>query len=214
VGRINRIIPFGLWPANWGLTGKRREELEAEYHYEGVALERKLNKIRNPADSMEFKLEELRLDLADGKLSEEQYDRCVLALTHTDEESEEYQLEELALDAKYQELTEQEIEKREATIKGEPWFDVLRSGYRPLNDDTAQMAFELDWNDEFVRFLESQGWKGFTDDEIVDKWFSEACRQMIMQDELVEEETNALPLVTNAARTRKTPGSEGRTEYS
>lgn len=125
MGKINRIIPFGLWPANWGLTGTRRAELEAEYYYEGTALARKLNRIRNDKESKEFQLEELKLDFAEEKITEEERERRALDLTYSDKDSEEFKMAELELDVKFEGLTDQERDKREATIRNEPWFEVI-----------------------------------------------------------------------------------------
>ena len=45
MGKRFRIIPFGLWPANWGLEGKRREEAKLEYYWEGEDLAHKKNEL-------------------------------------------------------------------------------------------------------------------------------------------------------------------------
>ena len=38
--------------------------------------------------------------------------------------------------------------------------------------------FELDWNEYFVLQLRSAGYKGNSDEEIVDQWFSELCQNL------------------------------------
>ncbi len=42
---IRRIVPFGLWPANWGLNGSRRAKAIAEYTLEGYQLQKRLIEI-------------------------------------------------------------------------------------------------------------------------------------------------------------------------
>ena len=69
--------------------------------------------------------------------------------------------------------------KEKATKKGEPWFtivDVEINSENPLNG-----AFELDWNEPFVKMLRSHGLVGETDEEIVDQWFQDLCRQIAME---------------------------------
>lgn len=68
--------------------------------------------------------------------------------------------------------------KEKATKKGEPWFtivDVEINSENPLNG-----AFELDWNEPFVNMLRGHGLVGETDEEIVDQWFQDLCRQIAM----------------------------------
>lgn len=69
--------------------------------------------------------------------------------------------------------------KEKATKKGEPWFtivDVEINSENPLNG-----AFELDWNEPFVNMLRGHGLVGETDEEIVDQWFQDLCRQIAME---------------------------------
>ena len=69
--------------------------------------------------------------------------------------------------------------KQKATKKGEPWFtivDVEIDSENPRNG-----AFELDWNEPFVGMLRRHGLVGDTDEEIVDQWFQDLCRQIAME---------------------------------
>ncbi len=69
--------------------------------------------------------------------------------------------------------------KEKATKKGEPWFtivDVEINSENPLNG-----AFELDWNEPFVKMLRGHGLVGDTDEDIVDQWFQDLCRQIAME---------------------------------
>ena len=38
--------------------------------------------------------------------------------------------------------------------------------------------FELDWNEYFVQSLKLNGYRGTTDEEVVDKWFQDLCRNV------------------------------------
>ena len=73
-------------------------------------------------------------------------------------------------------------EKELATEKGEPWVGILSMDIDPEN--LHQGAFELDWNDKFVANLIRAGYQGKptdTDAEIVDRWFQNICRHVVME---------------------------------
>jgi hypothetical protein len=72
--------------------------------------------------------------------------------------------------------------KEIATEKGEPWVDVLSMDVDPEN--LHQGAFELDWNDIFVARLVKAGYMmkpNDTDSVIVDRWFQNICRHVVME---------------------------------
>lgn len=72
--------------------------------------------------------------------------------------------------------------KQIATEKGEPWVQVLSIEVDPNN--LHQGAFELDWNDIFVARLVKAGYmikREDTDAEIVDRWFQNVCRHVVME---------------------------------
>ena len=72
--------------------------------------------------------------------------------------------------------------KQIATEKGEPYVAVLGMDVDP--DNLHQGAFELDWNDIFVNRLVKAGYmikKEDTDAEIVDRWFQNVCRHVVME---------------------------------
>lgn len=66
--------------------------------------------------------------------------------------------------------------KELATERKEPWVCVLNTHVN--KDNIKNGFFELDWNDYFVLQLRSSGYEGVTDEEVVDKWFSELCRNV------------------------------------
>jgi hypothetical protein len=76
-----------------------------------------------------------------------------------------------------------------------------------------QGAFELDWNDKFVANLVRAGYQGKPDDtdaEIVDRWFQNICRHVVM--ETWEQEQAMNPDANRVVQTRNIGG--GRTEVS
>jgi hypothetical protein len=70
-------------------------------------------------------------------------------------------------------------EKDLATERGEPWVTVL--GMELAEGSLEQGAFELDWNDLFVAKLVRAGYQGKTDNDIVDNWFQDVCRNVVME---------------------------------
>ena len=65
-------------------------------------------------------------------------------------------------------------DKELATEKNEPYVSIVKMDIDPNN--LHQGAFELDWNDEFVNMLKQNGYKGASEEEIVDRWFQSLCR--------------------------------------
>jgi len=66
-----------------------------------------------------------------------------------------------------------------ATKKKEPYVAVLSVELDPEN--VGNGAFELDWNDIFVARLLKAGYQGKDDAAIVDRWFQDICRNVIME---------------------------------
>ena len=69
--------------------------------------------------------------------------------------------------------------KELATAAGEPWVQVLSMEIDP--DNPGAGAFELDWNDIFVARLIKNGYQGKTDQDIVDNWFQDVCRNVVLE---------------------------------
>jgi hypothetical protein len=66
--------------------------------------------------------------------------------------------------------------KEVATEKKEPYIAVLDTKVNPEN--VRNGFFELDWNEYFVLQLTEAGFIGVTEEEIVDQWFQELCRNV------------------------------------
>ena len=73
-----------------------------------------------------------------------------------------------------------EAEKELATKNGEPWVAVLETQVNP--DNIRNGFFELDWNNEFIEQLLDAGYKGETNEQIVDAWFRTIVSQMLEED--------------------------------
>lgn len=73
-----------------------------------------------------------------------------------------------------------DAEKEAATRAGEPWVAVLDTQVNP--DNIRNGFFELDWNNEFIERLLDAGYKGESNEEIVDAWFRTIVVQMLEEE--------------------------------
>lgn len=102
-------------------------------------------------------------------------------------------------------------EKQLATEAGEPYVSIVRMDIDPNN--LHQGAFELDWNEIFVARLVKAGYMmkpDDTDDVIVDRWFQNICRHVVM--ETWEQEQAMNKYSSQYVNSRDIGG--GRTEVS
>jgi hypothetical protein len=70
--------------------------------------------------------------------------------------------------------------KELATQNKEPWVCVLNTHVN--KDNIRNGFFELDWNEYFVLQLRSAGYRGESDEEIVNQWFTELCRNVATEE--------------------------------
>ena len=108
--------------------------------------------------------------------------------------------------AKEQPKTAKEI----ANEKKEPYVNIISLDV-DLNN-LHQGAFELDWNEIFVARLVKAGYmikKDDTDAEIVDRWFQNVCRHVVMETWEQEE-----AIAKSGMWVRSTDVGNGRTEVS
>jgi hypothetical protein len=96
------------------------------------------------------------------------------------ENDDDKEIARLKVDLKNDKLSQTEYEKRVAEIKKEPWVTVVGMGVNPEN--VVQGYFELDWNEEFVKMLQSAGITGTSDEDVVNKWFNGVCRTVLIQE--------------------------------
>lgn len=66
--------------------------------------------------------------------------------------------------------------KKDATERGEPWVAVLDTKIN--NENVRNGFFELDWNEYFIVQLKLSGYNGTNEEEIVEKWFQDLCRNI------------------------------------
>lgn len=94
-----------------------------------------------------------------------------------------------------------ETAKEQASRKGEPWIRVIDTKVNVENPRNG--FFELDWNDHFIALLKSNGFKGDNDEEIVDKWFKELCKNILSEEGLDETRDSGYINVVNINDAKK-----------
>jgi hypothetical protein len=100
--------------------------------------------------------------------------------------------------------------KQLATESNAPYINIV--GMDVDLDNLHQGAFELDWNEIFVARLVKAGYmikKDDTDAEIVDRWFQNVCRHVVMETWEQEE-----AMAKSGMWVRSTDIGGGRTEVS
>ena len=76
----------------------------------------------------------------------------------------------------------QKTAKEIATEKGEPYVAIVSMDIDP--DNLHQGSFELDWNDKFIANLVRAGYQmqaNEPEDLIVDRWFQNVCRHVVLE---------------------------------
>lgn len=100
--------------------------------------------------------------------------------------------------------------KELATEAREPWVSIISLDVDPEN--LHQGSFELDWNEFFIARLVKAGYmmnKDDVDADIVDRWFQNVCRHVVMETWEQEQAMNPQPRFTH----RRDIGG-GRSEVS
>jgi len=70
--------------------------------------------------------------------------------------------------------------KDAATARKESYVAILATH---INDQNPRNGFfELDWNEQFILQLKAEGYWGENDEEIVDKWWREICRNVAAEE--------------------------------
>jgi hypothetical protein len=105
----------------------------------------------------------------------------------------------------------EKTEKELATEKGEPYVTILSM---EVDADNMQAgSFTLDWNDKFVANLIRAGYQmdpKDTDSDIVDRWFTAVCRNVVL--ETFEQYEAMNPERDRVVKTRNL--GDGRSEVS
>lgn len=99
-------------------------------------------------------------------------------------------------------------EKELATLAGKSYINVLKLDLDVNNPRRG--GFELDWNEFFILELRRNGYKGDSDEVIVDQWFQDICRHIVLES-YEQDQANGLDNVRYISRTNI---GDGKTEVS
>lgn len=105
--------------------------------------------------------------------------------------------------------------KDKATRAGEPYVNILSVEVDPNNVHNG--SFELDWNSIFITQLVKSGYmkkKDDTDKDIVDRWFSDVCRNVVLEmyDQQIADPDNRMRGDVRTVQSKDL--GNGRTEVS
>ena len=97
-----------------------------------------------------------------------------------------------------------------ATERGEPYVGIVSLDLDP--NDINQGSFELEWNDKFITNLVRAGYQmkaNEPEDVIVDRWFQNICRNVVLETWEQEQAMRASGIYV-----RTTDIGNGRSEVS
>lgn len=210
---INRKVPFRLTPGSWGLKGKTFKKAEAEYYWDGEELDRRLTDIEHP-DDPENSYKHLELDKKYGHINDYDYKKKKLDYQEFNYDSDK-ELARLKIEYDYGNMDENEYNKSVANQKNEPWVGVISTEFDP-NSGVNGLAWELDWNEQFVQMLRNEGYQGHNDSQVVEAWFNDLCTAEAIEQGIMDDLTGTEEPVQSgsAATTRKFVDDSGKTSYS
>jgi hypothetical protein len=206
MNKSKRIIPFWVWPYTWGTKGETRKRMEIEYYLEGADQKRELAKLKYSGKELEAaeldiaynygEISEYSLEIGKAELIEDELKRRekVIEIDYKhamiDERGRDVRLAKLEgndalreeklleVEYKYGDIGEKDYKKKLATIRKEPWVDVIVAGFSEENP--TEGGFQLDWNDEFIEYLQNAGYLAPSEEETVNLWFSEVCKNIAL----------------------------------
>jgi hypothetical protein len=129
------------------------------------------------------------------------------------ESDDDKEIAKLDVQFKNGKIGKYEYDKAVADIKKSPYVNVLHLDVNPENAKAGYM--ELDWNDHFVKFLHDNGYTGESDEAVVNKWFNDVCRTVLVQ-ELADQDYGLQEQagVTDVIRTNGNTGEDETSDPS
>lgn len=206
-------LPFGWLPGHWGLAGHIRQEAKILYEIsDPYEQEKELAKLKLSGQELDLKL--LDIDWSFKKIASE-YDYEIKKVELLNSDKETIEKEKLKLNHKYEKITDLEYEKELALLNKEPWVGVKNSSYDPKSG-LGGLEFELDWNEYFITYLTENGYKGLSDQQVVEMWFNDLCKSVVAEegiDEYITALENGAIVQSSSGVVRKDIDGD-RTEFS
>jgi hypothetical protein len=176
---MTKFIPFALNPANWGLRGKARDEALAYHELEGYELEVRLAELSKEGTELAAAL--LDINKAWGVIDEFEWLRQNIMLVTSGVDQE---VELIKLDIDQHRIEKREGEKKIASLLNEPWVAIVSDGL-DTGAGPSGFYFEFDWNDQWIAMLREHGYEGVSEEELMEKWFTDVCRSEVVQNSSV-----------------------------
>lgn len=101
--------------------------------------------------------------------------------------------------------------KAAATASNEPYVEIVTIDLNP--DNPSLGSFELDWNEQFIKKLRAMGYPGPTDEVVIDLWFQDVCRNILLETYEQEQANRSMGSDNIRYINRKDLGG-GKTEVS
>lgn len=214
-------IPFGWLPGHWGLRGKIREEAKIFYEIDDpkerdyALLELKYRDNDDPEKEKKKKIEILNLQKKYGDIDDFEYEIKLAEINNLDPEKMEEEKNEILF--KYKKIDELEYERNKANIRKEPWIKIISEFITEINGK-PKLGFKFEWNEYFIKYLEENGYSGFSEEAIVDKWFTDIVKSNIFsefeEDVIQEYEMRKKRENSFVRKIKKNVDEQGRSEYS
>lgn len=211
-------IPFGWLPGHWGLKGPVREEAKIYYEIsdpkerELALIELKYKNLNDEKSLKNKKLEILNVRKKYNEVDDFEYEIQKVELVNDTKEKIEEEKNEILF--KYEKISELEYERNRANIRKEPWIKIVSEFLFDFNS-VPKLGFKFEWNDYFIKYLESNGYRGFNEESIVEKWFNDIVKNNILNDfesDVFEEHRkNRNEFIR---KINKNNDGHGRSEYS
>ena len=197
-------IPFYLLPASWGLKGKSRAIAEAEYKYSGYELDRALATINFKDDLVAQEDAYIDIELKYNKIDQYEADRRKARNILANESDEKLiELAMLNVDLKHNRISQQEYDRKSADLTTEPYIAMPKISWDPV--DPSKTYCELDYNEHFITYLESNGYKG-SEEDIINKWLNDICNSIL--DEMAINDQDFVRTIKSVRR------PDGKIEHS
>ena len=172
---MSKLIPFRWLPGSWGLSGKSFDEAEARYTLQGIELELRLAELNHDGAA----LDKARADISKNHGLIDDYEWMRLHIL-ADTEGTDREVELLKLDIEFEKIEKRAGEKKIAALLNEPWVSIVEEGLDPAQGPSG-FYFVFDWNDHWIDLLRKHGYEGESEDELMERWFTDVCRNEVMQ---------------------------------
>lgn len=143
----------------------------------------------NDKETKDYKLSLLELDKEFEKIDELTYQLGLNDLSNT-KGSYEWEMKKITIEKEFGTISLEEFTKKKYTLDNEPYFSVISEKYHE-----GKIEFILDWNEVFIQKLKEEGMVGYTDQQMVDEYFKDICKQIAEEEEIFEMPDSTGPMI-------------------